>query len=110
MPIKWSALGVSNGLDEMDRLLNEAEPILKECCQKANETAKLPKLAGYISEPLMNLAYEMADRLERYHQRIERIRGYIPERDLSKDRKQFHRWLELFGDEQKAKEAMATFK
>jgi len=98
MPIRWSALKVSQSLDGMADLLYKAEPILMECCQKASETAKLPNLAGYISEPLETLAYEIKDRLEKYHQRIGRIRGYIPEKDLAKDQKRFDQWLNLFGE------------
>lgn len=110
MPIKWSAKQVSDSLDEMADLLYKAEPILMECCQKANDTAKLPNLAGYISEPLEMLAFEIKDRLERYHQRIGRIRGYLPKEALGKEQTRYQQWLELFGDKQKAKEAMGLFK
>jgi len=110
MPIKWSALKVSQSLDEIEKLLHDAEPILMECCQKANETAELPKLAGYISEPLVNLAYEITDRLERYHQRIGRIRDYIPKADLAKEQGRFEQWLSLCdGDREKAEQGMRSF-
>ena len=101
MPIRWSALKVSQSLDEMTDLLYKAEPILMECCQKASETAELPNLAGYISEPLMGLAYEIKDRLERYHSRLGTIRGHIPKDALAKEQNRYQQWLDLFGDERR---------
>ena len=86
MPIRWNASKVSDGLDEMERLLGEAEPLLRQMEAKAEETSELPKVPEYISQPLKSLAWEMRERLDRYRQRIESIKGHIPEDALKKHR------------------------
>lgn len=94
----------------MEKLLNEAEPILNELSAKATETSHLPNLAGYISEPLATFAYEVKERLEKYRQRIRAIQEHIPEDELAKGQQAHQKWLNFFGgDEVKAQEALKLF-
>ena len=109
MAIRWNALQVSQGLDEMEKLLSEAEPILSQLSAKATETSHLPNLAGYISEPLATFACEVRDRLEKYRQRIKSIREHIPKGELEKQQQALQKWLNFYGDEVKAQEALKLF-
>jgi len=94
----------------MEKLLNEAEPILNELSAKAIETSKLPNLAGYISEPIATFAYEVRDRLEKYRQRIKAIREHIPKEELEKGQQALQRWMGFYnGDEVKAQQALEVF-
>lgn len=110
MPIRWSALKVSQSLDEIQRLLHEAEIPLRECQAKASETADLPNLAGYMSERMMRLADITDNFIEGMQSRIKSMRDDIPQKELAREQKRFEQWLALCdGDEQKAKEAMTSF-
>jgi len=107
MPIRWSARKVAESLDEMERLLDEAEPILRECQAKASETAKLPNLAGYMEQPLMMLADRVNYTLNYLRGRISRVREYIPKNELAKEQAHFEKLVAYFeGDREKAETTM----
>jgi hypothetical protein len=86
MPIRWNAAKVSDGTDEIEKLLNEIEPLLKQMETKAQETSKLPNVPQYISGYLYSLAYDTRGQVDRYRRRIEAIRKHIPKGALEKDR------------------------
>jgi len=107
MPIRWSALKVSQSLDEMDKILDEVEPILQRLLDKASETSKLPNLPDYIQQPLGWLRQKTSDFYAGQKARIERVRGYIPQDNLQKEQAEFQKLLNFFnGDRQKAEIAL----
>lgn len=105
--IRWSAFQVSKSLDEIERLVDEAEPILKQLQQKAIETAKLPNLAGYISQPLEIFSYKVDGFLDYLHHRPGSIRDIIPKKELEQEQNRYQQLLRLWdGDEEKAQKSM----
>ena len=110
MPIRWSAIKVSQSLDEIEEIVKEAEPIFQKAREKAKEACQVPNLPEYMSQPIGGLEWGLKEDLLRIYSDIKRIRKYIPEEALAREQKRFDQWLDLFGDEEKAKEAMATFK
>jgi len=107
--IRWNAKQVSDSLDEMDKILDELEPILQRLIDKAYETSKLPNLPDYILQPLGWLKQKTSDFYSGQKARIERVRGYIPQKDLAKQQQTLDRWLNYYGDKEKAEEAVKLF-
>lgn len=107
MPIRWSARQVSESLDELDKILDEAEPILQKLLDKASETLKLPNLPEYMGQPLGWLKQKTGDFYAGQKQRIEKVRGYIPKDDLAREQAEFQKLLSYFnGDRDKAEVAL----
>jgi len=105
--IRWSAFKVSRSLDDIEKLVDEAEPILRQLQQKAIETAKLPNLAGYISQPLEIFSYKIDDFLDYLHHRPGSIRDNIPKKELGQEQNRYQQLLRLWdGDEEKALKSM----
>ena len=55
MPIKWSAVAVSDKVDEMEKLYNSITPTLWQVLEKAEELRRIPNLPGYIDQPAHSL-------------------------------------------------------
>lgn len=107
MPIRWSARQVSESLDELNKILDELEPLLQRLLDKASETSKLPNLPDYVQQPLGWLRQKTSDFYAGQKQRIERVRGYIPKDDLTREQAEFQKLLTFFnGDRDKAEVAV----
>jgi len=110
--IRWSAFQLSKSLDEIEKLVDEAEPLLKQLQQKATETAKLPNLAGYISQPLETFSYKIEGFLDYLHHRPDSIsypvpKGHDTKDSLSQRGTPLSTVLQLWdGEEQKARKSM----
>lgn len=105
--IRWSAFQLSKSLDEIEKLVDGTEPLLKQLQQKATETAKLPNLAGYISQPLETFSYKIEGFLDYLHHRPDSIRDMIPKAVLAKEEHRYQQLLQLWdGDEEKARKSM----
>jgi hypothetical protein len=50
MPIKWSALEVAQAMDEVEKLLGQAEPFLAEAQDKATEARRIAYLPQYLDQ------------------------------------------------------------
>ena len=87
MPIKWSAVQVSNKVDELEELVQSIRPTLWRIREKAEELRRIPNLPGYIDQP----AVMITDRVERFNDHmkgyVERIRNLIPKEALGEERK-----------------------
>lgn len=87
MPIRWSAVKVSQDVDEVEQLLNSITPTLWRIREKATEIRAIAHLPGYIDQPTSTMAWKVEnfkDYMKRY---IERIRKLIPEDALEDERK-----------------------
>lgn len=103
MPIRWSALQVSERLDELEKLLGEAEPLLVKLAEKAQETYSLPHVPDYIGQPLGWLKQKTLDFTAGQKQRINKARDYIPEDALAQEKAQFDKLVNFWnGDREKA--------
>ena len=78
MPIKWSAVKVSEAMDAIDAQLALAEGFIGEAHRIAEETKSIPHLPEYIDQP----RYTLSDRLEQcipsFLSHTMRIREHIP--------------------------------
>ena len=87
MPIRWSAVSVSQKVDEIEELFNSVTPTLWQIREKAEELRRIPHLPGYIDQP----AYMMTDKIGRFKDSmkgyVERIRNLIPKDALEEERK-----------------------
>ena len=85
MPIRWSALQVSEAMDGIEALVEEAEPFFTQARQKAREAETIPDLPGYIDDRLKRLIWEI-ERIEAVRAAIARVRRDIPEEALKAER------------------------
>ena len=87
MPIRWSAVSVSQKVDEIEELFNSVTPTLWQIREQAEELRRIPNLPGYIDQP----AYMMTDKIGRFKDSmkgyVERIRNLIPKDALEEERK-----------------------
>jgi len=85
MPIKWSALEVAEAMDEVEKLLGQAEPYLAEAQEKVGKATGIAYLPQYLDQRLGRLIY-MIEARENIRRAIEGIRDSIPEGAVEADR------------------------
>ena len=78
MPIKWSAVRVSQAMDDVENQLSLAEAFLTEARMKASEARKIPDIPQYISQRLVSLIAEI-ERIDKTREAIAQVRKSIPE-------------------------------
>jgi len=76
MAIKWSAVKVSEAMDEVEAQISLAEQFFAEARKKANEARNIPDLPQYIDHRLIGLVEEI-NRIDRIKDRIEPVRRDI---------------------------------
>jgi hypothetical protein len=87
MPIRWSAVKVSEEVDEIEELMNSLRPTLWRMREKAEELRRIPNLPGYIDQPTATMTNKI-DNFNGYIKGyIERIRNLIPKETLGEERK-----------------------
>ncbi len=87
MPIKWSAIKVSEAMDEVEQLLNSITPTLWRIREKATEIRAIAHLPGYIDQPTSTMAWKVENFKDYMKGYIERIRNLIPKEALADERK-----------------------
>jgi len=85
MPIRWSALEVTEAMDEVEKLLNQAEPFLAEAEAKARKATGITNLPQYMGQRIHRLIYTIEAR-ERIRDSICGIRNCIPKGAIETDR------------------------
>jgi len=78
MPIKWSAVRVTQAMDDVENQLSLAEAFLAEAKHKASEARKIPDIPGYISQRLVSLIAEI-ERIDKTREAIAQVRKSIPQ-------------------------------
>ena len=87
MPIRWSAVKVSEEVDEIEELFKSITPTLWRMREKAEELRRIPNLPGYIDQPTVTMTSKV-DNFNSYMKGyIERIRNLIPKEALEDERK-----------------------
>jgi len=87
MPIRWSALRVSEDVDDIEELFNSITPTLWRIRQKAEELRRIPNLPGYIDQPTATMTFKV-DNFNSYMKGyIQRIRDHVPKDALEEERK-----------------------
>ncbi|MBM3119914.1 MAG: hypothetical protein FJ006_10310 [Chloroflexi bacterium] len=77
MPIKWSALQISQAMDAVEHQLNLAEVFLDEAKAKAREARNIANLPSYMDGRLVQLITDV-ERLEYAKRSIDSVRKAIP--------------------------------
>ena len=85
MPIKWSALAVSEAMDEVEGLLAQAAPILAEAKTRVGKATGIAYLPGYMDQRLRRLLFTI-DRMQDLRGAIARVREDIPQDALTAER------------------------
>jgi len=85
MPIRWSAVKVSEAMDEAEAQISLADQFFAEALKKANEARKIPNLPQYIDHRLIGLISEI-ERIDRIKDRITSVRKDIPDGAIEAER------------------------
>ena len=78
MPIKWSAVKVSEAMDEVEQQVILADQFIAEARVKVAQAQKIANLPQYIDQKLSRLDDQLG-RLESIKQAITRVREDIPD-------------------------------
>jgi len=85
MAIRWSAVKVSEAMDEVEAQISLADQFFVEALKKANEARKIPSLPQYIDHRLIGLISEI-NRIDRIKDRIDSVRKDIPDGAIEAER------------------------
>jgi len=85
MPIKWSAIKVSEAMDEVQQQLDLAESFLTEAEEKARKATRIPNLPDYMDQRLGRLIFTIK-RFEDMKASIESVRQTIPDGAIEAER------------------------
>ena len=78
MPIKWSALLVSEAMDMVDDLVNQASDPLERAKIVANEARNIPNLPQYLDQRLVRLVCDI-ERIDYIRSAIKAVRSDLPD-------------------------------
>jgi len=95
MPIRWSALKVSEAMDRVEHQVNLAEVFLPEARSIASQVRRIPNLPDYLDDRLCRLIWTI-DQLDKIKASIEAVRKSIPDGAIEAERER--------GERQKMKE------
>jgi hypothetical protein len=85
MPIKWSAVKVSEAMDDVERQVFLADQFISEAKFKAEEAKKIDNLPQYIEHGVNRLIYQIK-RMGDVKKAIESVRKGIPEGAIEAER------------------------
>ena len=85
MPIKWSAVKVSEAMDEVERQINLAESFLAEAKVKAEASRAIAELPQYLDQRLIRLVCDI-ERIDNVRSAIEAVRQSIPDGVIETER------------------------
>ena len=85
MPIKWSAVKVSEALDDVERQINLAESFLAEAKVKAEVARTIASLPQYVNQRLIRLICDI-ERIDNVKASIEAVRQSIPDGAIEAER------------------------
>ena len=77
MPIRWSAVKVSQAMDGVEGQVNLADAFLVEAREKARNARNIENLPGYMTDRLIRLITEL-ERIDKVRECIEAVRKAIP--------------------------------
>jgi len=85
MPVKWSALEIAEAMDEVEKLLDQAEPFLAEAEAKARKATGISYLPQYM-EHRLGWLIDAIERRSRARDTIARVRKDIPQDAIEAER------------------------
>ncbi|MBT9148363.1 MAG: hypothetical protein DDT32_02135 [Syntrophomonadaceae bacterium] len=90
MPIRWSALKVSEAMDKVEHQVNLAEVFLSEAKSVAGRAKGIENLPKYLDQDLDRLIFTIK-RLDEVKAAIESVRKSIPDGAIEAERKRLRR-------------------
>ena len=87
MPIKWSAVAVSETMDEVEQQVNLAEAFFAEAKARAEKARSIADLPQYMDQRLGRLIFTI-ERLDDAKSAIESVRKTIPDGAIEAERQQ----------------------
>ena len=85
MPIKWSALLVSEAMDMVEDFVSEAAEPLAQAKIVANEARKIPNLPQYLDQRLLRLVCDI-ERIDYIKSAINAVRNDLPDGAVEAER------------------------
>ena len=85
MPIKWSALRVSEAMDMAEEFINQAAEPLEQAKIVATEARKIANLPGYLDQRLVRLICQI-QRIDSVKEAIEAVRKDLPDGAIESER------------------------
>ena len=85
MPIKWSAVKVSEAMDGVEHQINLAEAFLAEAKAKAAEARNIASLPQYLDDRLIRLITQI-ERIDYVKEAIGAVRKAIPDEAIEAER------------------------
>jgi len=79
MPIKWSAVRVSEAMDKAELQLTCAQPFVDQALATVQEARRIPNLAGYMDDRLARVEWDIKEKFNRIKGSIESVRKAMPE-------------------------------
>ena len=86
MPIKWSALRVSEAMDMVEEFVNQTVEPLEQAKIVANEARNIANLPQYLDQRLARLAIDI-DRIDYIKSSIEAVRRDLPNEAIESEKK-----------------------
>ena len=86
MPIKWSALRVSEAMDMVEELVNQATEPLEQAKLVVNEARNISNIPRYLDQRLVRLIVDI-ERIDYIRTAITGVRRDLPEEALETERK-----------------------
>ncbi len=86
MPINWSALRVSEAMNQVDALLDQTLPFLKQAEEVVVRAETIPGLPGYMLQWLAGLKTDLRWGIDRARGDAKRVRAALPEGAVERER------------------------
>ena len=77
MPIKWSALRVSEAMDMVEEFVNQAAEPLEQAKTVANEARNIANIPQYLDQRLIRLIIDI-ERIDYIKNSLRAVRGDLP--------------------------------
>ena len=86
MPIKWSAIRVSEAMDKVELQLTCAQPFIEQALATVQEARRIANLSGYMDDRLARVEWDIKGKFNRIKMGIEAVRRAIPEGAIEEGR------------------------
>ena len=86
MPIKWSALQVSEAMDMVEGYINQAAEPLEQAKLVVNEARKIANLPQYLDQRLVRLSFDI-ERIDYIKSSIAAVRRELPDKAIDSEKK-----------------------
>ena len=86
MPIKWSALRVSEAMDMVEELISQADEPLDQAKIVANEARNIVNLPQYLDQRLVRLIIDI-ERIDSIKNSINAVRNDLPDGAVEAEKK-----------------------